>query len=230
MENNWLEKPEQSHNLLSMISELNERGMYYNITKPKSWSGQPLDISHWSDNYERKPSTYANFPKLWGDPKEAGTRFWNEPAEGESNMIKDTFGFGTEKPAPKLDEVDEKVKNAYVIDKHEDLEKLLISDVGEKDYVHTAIKFERDKIKRMLEHDKLDLGGDFDIFKNLQRNSINKRYNKSYDELYDIYSKAYQKAQKHREENTSAVQRFVEKQTNIPYYNIGSKTKGIIEL
>ena len=61
--------------------------MYSNITKPKSWSGQPLDTPHWTDDYEKKHqlSTYFNLPKLWGDPqfipsKEAGTRFWNDPA------------------------------------------------------------------------------------------------------------------------------------------------------
>jgi len=173
-------------------------------------------------------SSYYNYPKAWGEAP-AEERWHSDPSEQGITppWIKDAFGFGTKKPAPKLSEVDEKVKNAYEINNDEDLEKLLISDIGEENYVNAAIKFERDKIKKMLEHDKVDLGGDFDIFKNLQRNSINKRYNKSYDELYDIYSKAYQKAQKHRKENTNAIQRFAEEQTNIPYTNIWSGKKEI---
>ena len=173
-------------------------------------------------------SSYYNYPKAWGEAP-AEERWHSDPSEQGITppWIKDAFGFGTERPAPQLSEIDEKVKNAYEIKNHEDLEKLLISDIGEENYVNAAIKFERDGIKKMLEHDELDLGGNFDVFKNLQRKSITKRYNKSYDELYNIYSKAYQKAQKHRKENTNAIQRFAEEQTNIPYTNMWSGKKEI---
>ena len=173
-------------------------------------------------------SPYYNYPKAWGEAP-AEERWHSDPSEQGivPPWIKDAFGFGTEKPSPNLNEVDEKVKNAYEIESHEDLEKLLMADVDEKDYVHTAIKFERNKIKRMLEHDELDLGGDLNMLKNLQRKSITERYNKSYDELYSIFSKAYKNAKKEREENTSALQRFAEAQTNIPYTNISSGKKEI---
>ena len=84
------------------------------------------------------------------------------------------------------------------IEKHEDLETLLVSDVEEEDYVHAAIKFERKKIKEQESSNNED-----GIFGSLKRYSMDKRYNKSYDELYDIYSKAYQNAQKHKKEGTS---------------------------
>jgi hypothetical protein len=171
-------------------------------------------------------SSYYNYPKAWGEAPEE-ERWHSDPSEQGvmPPWIKDAFGHGTEKPAPKLSEVDEKVKNAYVIDKHEDLETLLMADVDEKDYVHAAIKFERKKIKEQESSDNGD-----GIFGSLKRYSMDKRYNKSYDELYSIFSEAYKNARKQRKEDTSAVQRFTEEQTNIPYYNIGSKTKGIIEL
>jgi hypothetical protein len=79
MEKNWLEKPEQGHNLLSLISEWNERGMYSNITKPKSWSGQPLDTPHWSDAINtKKRGSYWNYPKMWGEPLNKSKRFYTD--------------------------------------------------------------------------------------------------------------------------------------------------------
>ena len=168
-------------------------------------------------------SSYYNYPKAWGEAP-AEERWHSDPSEQGITppWIKDAFGFGTKKPAPKLSEVDEKVKNAYEIEKHEDLEKLLMADVDEKDYVHAAIKFERKKIKEQQSSN--NEGG---ISGSLKRYSMDKRYNKSYDELYSIFSKAYKDVRKQREENTSAVQRFAEEQTNIPYTNMWSGKKEI---
>jgi hypothetical protein len=52
-------------------------------------------------------SSYYNYPKAWGEAP-AEERWHSDPSEQGITppWIKDAFGFGTEKPAPKLDEAD----------------------------------------------------------------------------------------------------------------------------
>ena len=100
---------------------------YYNATPPQTFSGDteydypqgwenPMGgvgvtgsrLPHWSDDHERKPLDYWNSPKLWGNPKEEGSRFWNDPEYWESlpskkiqkgllDLVKDKDIFRTEK-------------------------------------------------------------------------------------------------------------------------------------
>ena len=198
-----------------MANEINKAlHGYYNYTPSRAFSGEKKP--HWTDDFEKKPSTYYNVPKLGEGSLEAGTRFWNEPKKEESTMInslKDAFGFGTEKAAPEP-EVDSIVKSAYKVDKHEHLENLLESDIDEKDYVDAAIKFERKSLRDYLTREYTT--------NDEQKKIAEERLNKSYEELYSVFSEAFQNAKKSREENTSAFSRFADKESiMLPYTRHG---------
>ena len=160
-----------SQGFLNMVSNLNRDGMYYNITKPKS------DIHHWSDDTEKKPLEYWNTPKLWGDPKEKGTRFWNEQKQGEQNMSamptrKDQFGFGTEQP------------------------------INVKD----MLKMEQAKIDKLF--------------------SLGEINQEEYKRLYETLQDQIQQQEKPK----GLIQKFIDRQTNIPYYNFQTGQEEIMEI
>ncbi len=87
MENNWLEKPEQGHNLLDLSSKQNNFQMpevltkalhgYYNYTPPETFSGQRKP--HHTDAINtKKRGSYWNYPKMWGEPLDKSKRFYTD--------------------------------------------------------------------------------------------------------------------------------------------------------
>ena len=85
--------------------------------------------------------------------------------------------------------VDYKIRDAINISSHSELEKLAQSNISEKDYIHAAIKFERDTIKNTLSNQ------DSGLWTNLKKDSMKKRYKMNYNELYAIYSKGFKNYQ-----------------------------------
>ena len=79
-------------------------------------------------------------------------------------MAKDRFGYGTDelerlekthgleaverhlKEKLYKESIDYKVRNSLNISSHSELQKLAQSNISKKDYIHAAIKFERNKI------------------------------------------------------------------------------------
>jgi len=224
-----------AQDFLNIASDLNRKGMYYNITKPKS------DIPHWSDDLEKKPLEYWNTPKLWGDPKEKGTRFWNEDSRKStdddytlkdlkkdvSNELQDPRFWSNIKGMFTGKSKEERAAA------HKNLDSTKFRTVyGDEGY---SSKSEKGKPIMNTKKDQFGFGTEQPIStkdvlemegakldKLLSLGEINQE---EYKRLYEILQDQIQQQEKPK----GLIQRAIDHQTNIPYHNFQTGQEEIME-